>query len=345
MGLRLLQRWSQRLPEVWRSRGLVAWALRPVAFIYGQLVAVRRWAYALGLFKSSKVPALVIVVGNVVAGGAGKTPVTMALVRHLSQQGLRVGVISRGYGRKTQDTRAVSVASLPMEVGDEPLLIHQSTGVPVWVGRQRVQAALGLLAAHPEVQILICDDGLQHLALARDIEICVMDERGIGNTWLLPAGPLREPWPRAVDWVLHTGPSGLGGGFQAHRQLGLQAIASDGHTVALSSLKNQRLNAVAGLARPQAFFEMLRQAGLTLDTTLALPDHHDFQDWAARQNEGIWLCTEKDAAKLWPFEPKALAVPLVISPEKAFWAALDARLVQMGSGPHTGKGTSSSPDL
>jgi tetraacyldisaccharide 4'-kinase len=304
-----------------------------VAAIYGALMVLRRRAYAAGLFKTRRVPALVIVVGNVVAGGAGKTPVTIALAKHLNSKGLQVGVISRGHGRKTRDARAVTLNSHPLDVGDEPLLIHQATGVPVWVANARADAALGLLNAHPQVQVLICDDGLQHLALARDLEICVMDERGTGNGWLLPAGPLREAWPRRVDWVLHTGPSpsATGAGdrltpqYMATRRLADHAITATGQRITLTELSQRPLHAVAGLARPEAFFQMLRQSGLSLATTTALPDHHDYQDWQARPDL-TWLCTEKDAAKLWPHEPGALAVPLVVTPENSFWAALDARL-------------------
>lgn len=323
----------QALPRVWQRRGPIAWALRPVAAIYGPLMVLRRRAYAAGLFKTRRVPALVIVVGNVVAGGAGKTPVTIALAKHLNSKGLQVGVISRGHGRKTRDARAVMNDSHPLDVGDEPLLIHQATGVPVWVARARADAALGLLQAHPQVQVLICDDGLQHLALARDLEICVMDERGTCNGWLLPAGPLREAWPRPVDWVLHTGPTRsaapsndhLPRQYLATRQLADHAITATGQRISLTELSQRPLHAVAGLARPEAFFQMLRQSGLSLATTTALPDHHDFQDWQARPDL-TWLCTEKDAAKLWPHEPGALAVPLVVTPENGFWAALDARI-------------------
>lgn len=323
----------QALPRLWQGRGPVAWSLRPVAAIYGALIAMRRMAYGRGLFNTRRVPALVIVVGNVVAGGAGKTPVTIALAQHLQARGLRVGVISRGHGRQTRDARAVTHDSHPMDVGDEPLLIHQATGVPVWVARARADAALGLLQAHPQVQVLLCDDGLQHLALARDLEICVMDERGVGNGWLLPAGPLREAWPRRVDWVLHTGPSPSVSGaedgqvphFLATRQLADHAITATGQRIALSELINRPLHGVAGLARPEAFFQMLRESGLSLSSTTALPDHHSYRDWPA-QPERTWLCTEKDAAKLWPHEPSALAVPLLVTPEEGFWSALDARL-------------------
>lgn len=323
----------QRLPRVWARRGPVAWALLPIAAVYGMLVALRRWGYAAGVFQTRRVPALVVVVGNVVAGGAGKTPVTIALAKHLLAQGWRVGVISRGHGRQTLDVRAVTRNSSPRDVGDEPLLIHQATGVPVWVASARADAAQALLQAHPEVRILICDDGLQHWALARDLEICVMDERGLGNGWLLPAGPLRETWPRTVDWVLHTGPqlsvSAGVGGYRAQRQLADHAVGADGRRIALSTLKGQAVDAVAGLARPEAFFDMLRQSGLTLAHTTALPDHHDFEDGSPANTGRTLLCTEKDAAKLWPHEPRALAVPLVITPESDFWTSLDARIAQL----------------
>ncbi|PIT82156.1 tetraacyldisaccharide 4'-kinase [Limnohabitans sp. 15K] len=324
----------QHLPRVWLRRGPVAWALRPVAAIYGGLIALRRLGFAMGFFKTQRVPALVIVVGNVVAGGAGKTPVTMALAKHLLARGFKVGVISRGHGRQTRDTRAVTSKSKPLDVGDEPLLIHQATGVPVWVGRARADAAMGLLQAHPEVQILLCDDGLQHLALARDIEICVLDERGIGNGWLLPAGPLRETWPRPVDAVLHSGPEVAAlsaGAYHAPRQLADHALTADGRRIPLQSLTTDNappLHAVAGLARPEAFFEMLRQSGLPLASTTALPDHHDYQDWPA-QPEKTWICTEKDAAKLWAHEPGALAVPLVVTPVSGFWDMLDTRIDEL----------------
>lgn len=324
----------QHLPRVWLGRGPVAWALRPVAAVYGGLIALRRLGYTAGLFKTQLVPALVIVVGNVVAGGAGKTPVSIALAKHLLAQGFKVGVISRGHGRQTRDTRAVTSKSNPLDVGDEPLLIQQATGAPVWVGRARADAAIGLLQAHPEVQILLCDDGLQHLALARDLEICVMDERGVGNGWLLPAGPLRETWPRPVDAVLHTGHqvAALGAGaFHAPRQLADHALTVDGERIPLQSLTHSNappLHAVAGLARPEAFFEMLRQSGLQLASTTALPDHHDYQDWPT-QPDKTWLCTEKDAAKLWAHEPGALAVPLVVAPESGFWDMLDTRINEL----------------
>ena len=318
----------QLLPRVWTSRGLFAWLLWPISWVHGAVLAARSLVWRMGWRQSHRLPVPVIVVGNVVAGGAGKTPLTMALVQHLQQRGWHVGVISRGHGRQTRDTRAVMPNSLPNDVGDEPLLIRQKTGAPVWVAATRAEAGRALLHAHPEVNLLVCDDGLQHWALARDLEICVMDERGVGNGWLLPAGPLREPWPRPVDLLLHTGANGLPGGFQAQRQLAPMAHDGQGRSLALSSLTGQPVDAVAGLARPEAFFAMLRATGLQLQIATALPDHFDYAHGAPAATDRPLLCTEKDAAKLWQHQPQALAVPLVLTPEAAFWKALDQRLAE-----------------
>lgn len=323
----------QWLPEQWLGRGLAAQCLRPVSWLYGTLAWAKRLAYRQGWLASHRVQATVIVVGNVVAGGAGKTPTTIALVQHLLQRGWTLGVVSRGHGRQTTDTRPVQAHSTPTEVGDEPLLIAQATGVPVWVGASRAEAARQLLLAHPGTQIVVCDDGLQHLALARDIEICVMDERGVGNGWLLPAGPLREPWPRQVDLLLHTGTPAVTGGFQGQRRLAAQAVRANGERVDLASLQGQAVDAVAGLARPEAFFGMLRDAGLQLAQTHALPDHADFANWPSTPLARPLLCTEKDAAKLWLHQPEALAVPLQLDIEPGFWAALDTLLAERTGTP------------
>lgn len=318
------------LPRVWTHRGPWAWLLLPLSWLYGTLLRLRQAAYHLGWLPSGHPGPLVIVVGNVVAGGAGKTPTTIAIVQHLSQLGLSVGVVSRGHGRRDAQIRCVQATSTAAEVGDEPLLIHRHTRVPVWVGAARLQTARQLLQAHPEVQVIVCDDGLQHLALQRDLEICLMDDRGVGNGWLLPAGPLREPWPRQVDLLLHTHGHTDGRGFAAHRELATQAVNGRGQTCTLQSLAGRPVDAVAGLARPQAFFDMLRARGLTLADAHALPDHHDFADWQPTTTGRPLLCTEKDAVKLWAHQPEAWAVPLHMRPEPAFWQALDARLRRQG---------------
>jgi tetraacyldisaccharide 4'-kinase len=339
--------WRQRLQSAllraWLSRGRLARLLYPVSLLLRALVAARRQLYVWGLLRITRVDAVVIVVGNVVAGGAGKTPTVIAMVRHLQEQGYTVGVISRGYGRSgTECTEVLSDAS-PKNTGDEPLLIKRATEMPVFVGRSRIEAANALLKRYPGTQIILCDDGLQHYALFRDLEICVFDDRGCGNGWLLPAGPLREPWPRGPLvqagqsddrlLVLHTGDNPAFSGFTAQRSLAPMAQCSNGTTIALSALGMRGTNpllAVAGIAQPESFFSMLRTNQVPLAKTLALPDHYDFNSCLRNIYEGYSIiCTEKDAVKLWSTTPEAWAVPLVFVPQPAFFGALTAHVADL----------------
>jgi tetraacyldisaccharide 4'-kinase len=315
------------LQRTWRGRGALAQALRPLSFVYGVLTAARRALYRRGWLRTRSAGIPVIVVGNVVAGGAGKTPVVMALVDHLRTRGLRPGVVSRGYGRQTSDCREVTPGSMPAEVGDEPLLIARRSGVPVFVAPRRIDAAAALRRAHPLTDVIVSDDGLQHLALARDLELCVFDHRGVGNGWLLPAGPLREPWPRAVDFVLRTGDTPGVQGYLLERRLAGEAVRADGTRIPLEQLRQRRCCAVAGLASPEAFFAMLRGLGFELVHAEARPDHDPLDAEVMMPEPGTeLLCTEKDAVKLWRHQPRAWAVPLVVAIEPAFWQALDRRL-------------------
>ena len=175
------------LTRAWLSRGPLACALWPVSLLFGALSAVRRGLYRAGVLTSTRLPVPVVVVGNIFIGGTGKTPLTIWLVQALRDAGMRPGVISRGHGSADRLPRAVTAASTPQQVGDEPLLIFQRGGCPVMVGRDRAQAGRALLAAHPDVDVLVTDDGLQHYALQRDVEIVLFDGRGAGNGWLLPA--------------------------------------------------------------------------------------------------------------------------------------------------------------
>ena len=315
------------LQRAWLRRGLLAALLLPVAWLFGLLAAIRRLAYRSGWLSTMRVSVPVVVVGNVVAGGSGKTPVVMALVQHLQSRGIRCGVVSRGYGRDSHDCREVHPGSNARDVGDEPLLLARACGVPVFVAARRADAARALLAAHPSTQIIVSDDALQHYALERDVEVCVFDDRGIGNGWLLPAGPLREPWPRAVDLVVRTpGTQGIEG-HVVQRALADFALAADGAQHPIDRLPARPIVAVAGIANPQAFFDMLRARGIVLAQTVALPDHATFDEPLATLPADVTLlCTQKDAVKLWPSRPDAWAVPLVVTFEESFWLALD-RLV------------------
>ncbi len=304
----LLQRhwWTPR--TTW-----LAALLWPLSRLYGALWAQRRGR--LLQIKPIALPVPVWVVGNLVVGGAGKTPTVLALVQALQAAGRRPGVLSRGYGSAASLAAPVTAASQAAQVGDEPLLIHRRTGVPVWVGRQRVAAAQALCQAHPEVDVLISDDGLQHLALPRDVELLVFDERGAGNGLLLPAGPLREPLasrpPAGVHRVvLYT--SGQSStalpGELATRQLGkawpLRAWwAGDAKAAVpldqlhLDHLRGKPLLAVAGLAAPEKFFAMLRHANLDI-TPLPLPDHFRYDSLPWPDGTTDVITTEKDAIKL-----------------------------------------------
>jgi tetraacyldisaccharide 4'-kinase len=348
---------SQRLQAAWLEPGGLSAVLRPASWVYGALFALRRFLYQIDIFKSTRLSVPVIVVGNVVAGGAGKTPVVIEIVRHLQSQGWQVGVVSRGYGRevrreagregaKSTQTLEVNAATPVAQSGDEPALIYQSTLAPVFVAASRVAAGQALLAAYPGTQVMVCDDGLQHLALQRDIEICVFDERGVGNGHLLPAGPLREHWPRKVDFVLHAAPTGsavkasgsaasdssTAQSFVLHRRLAAYALRADGSRVPLSALAGSPVHALAGIAKPEAFFDMLRSAGLTLVETTSLPDHYNFNSELLNIHVGKTLIfTHKDAVKIWPQHPIGLAVPLLLDIPPDFYTALLGKLRQTPS--------------
>lgn len=326
------------IQQAWSGRGWLACLVWPLSQLYALAIRVRSYLYLAGIFNSVRVAVPVIVVGNVVVGGGGKTPLVISLARRLKSRGVRVGVISRGYGRKDRSCLEVFSDTAIAACGDEPALIKRATGVPVFVARERADAAAALLEAHPKTQLLICDDGLQHDALQRDIDIVVFDDRGIGNGWLLPAGPLREPWP--TPWrngpklVLHTGQTPAFKGFTSSRRLASHAFARDGSSVLLDSLTGQPLAALAAIARPDAFFNMLRSLGLPLEHTISLPDHHDFSDIQFNMPAGsVVLCTEKDAVKLFALPAFAsirlLAVPLEFEPEPAFLDAFDALLAPL----------------
>lgn len=317
----LLQAWSH---PSWYSRALLA----PWAALYAWVLRWRQRHAAVA--QSVGVP--VIVVGNVVVGGGGKTPVVIELTRHLLSHQLRVGVIARGYGRVGVDTRLVRPSDTAAMAGDEAVLVHRRTGVPVAVGRQRVDAARALLRAYPDVQVIVSDDGLQHQALARNLELLVFDERGLGNGCLLPAGPLREPWPRRADACLVRADTPDLSGFVVTRRLADFALDANQQrhplllACATARAHGLRVQAWAGIAHPEAFFTQLHGMGLNLDATLAWPDHARFDEAPSLAANSLVLCTEKDAVKLWASVPSALAVPLICTLGPDFWDWFDAQM-------------------
>ncbi len=292
--------------------------LWPLSCLFRLLAGLRRAAYRAGLVRSQRLPVPVLVVGNLIVGGAGKTPTTMALVQWLRAQGHHPGILSRGYGRSSPAPRLLTRDTPATEAGDEPLLMHLRTGAPVAVGADRIAAGRLLLAAHPETSVIVCDDGLQHWRLARDAQVIVFDERGGGNGWVLPAGPLREPVPRAVpprSLVLYNAsrPSTpLPGRIARRRLAGVVPLADwwrgEPATLdALHALRDRPVLAAAGMARPDRYFEMLRASGLQIET-LALPDHHAYTTLPWPESTTDVIVTEKDAVKLRPEHMRATRV-------------------------------------
>lgn len=289
-----------KTPLHWRESGALAWALLPVAAVFGILATLRRFAFRRGWLASGHPGKPVVVVGNITAGGSGKTPLVIALVKLLRAHGLRAGVVSRGYGSNTQgDAERVSLVradSDPAEVGDEPVLIARRAGCPVAVSTKRLAAARQL-AACDDVDLIVTDDGLQHYALQRDIEIAVVDGvSGVGNGFLLPAGPLREPVWR-LDTVDHVVVNGDEAGFDVIAT-GCYRLGDEHDLREPGAFASGPLHAVAGIAHPEKFFSLLRSLGLQF-TAHAFPDHHQYgtADFEFEPSSGDIIMTEKDAVK------------------------------------------------
>jgi tetraacyldisaccharide 4'-kinase len=323
------------LTRAWLRRGPLACALWPVSQLFRGLSCLRAGLYRAGILKAGRLPVPVVVVGNIFIGGTGKTPLTIWLAQALGAAGFRPGVISRGHGAEGEAPRAVTVHSDTREVGDEPLLIARRARVPVFVGRKRFEAGRALLAAHPEVDVLLTDDGLQHYALARDIEVLLFDGRGVGNGWLLPAGPLREAPSRRRDVTVVNAPqitpqlaASVGGAPFRMQLVGevAEQLCDPGQRRPLASFVGQRLLAAAGIGNPGRFFTLLRGAGLAF-AELPLPDHYDFRENPfATLDADVILITEKDAVKCGQLEnlkddPRLWVVPVT--------ARIDAALAEL----------------
>ncbi|WP_296750352.1 tetraacyldisaccharide 4'-kinase [Thiobacillus sp.] len=324
-------------PEhLWARTGVLTVLLFPLAALFAVISGVRRLAYRRGWLTPVAVGVPVLVVGNITVGGSGKTPLTIWLVNWLRARGYRPGVVSRGYGGTARGCVDVQADSPPAEVGDEPLLIHLKTAAPVVVGRDRVAAARTLLARHPGVDMIVADDGLQHYRLQRDIELAVIDAaNGLGNGWLLPAGPLREPRSRlrSVDAVVQVvrggaGSQGFSGAWRADYRAGqAYRLRAPQEKIALSKLPACDWLAVTGIGRPQGFFAMLEAHGIRFSPR-AFADHHAFQPQDLPAGAAV-LMTEKDAVKCRAFAGVDWwAVELDVTPESGFVDWLDARIKQ-----------------
>lgn len=289
---------------VWQKRGLVAWLLLPFALLFRLLVALRRGAYRLGILKSIRLPVPVVIVGNIAAGGAGKTPLVLMLAQELARRGRHPGIVSRGYGGAVIGVREVQASDGADLVGDEPLLLRRRAGCPVFVGRDRVAAGQALLAAHPDCDVILGDDGLQHYRLARDVEIAVVDRRLLANPWMQPAGPCREPLSRLahVDALVKNGPVEiLVGGVPTYdmRLEGTRFVSLEDPMQARApeGFAGLRLHAVAGIGEPARFFDHLAALGLSCESH-AFPDHHRYAACDLDFAGDAILATEKDGVKL-----------------------------------------------
>lgn len=323
-----LERWLLRR---WYGGVAPGPGLRLLSLVYGGLARLRASFYRRGLFKVHRLRVPVIVVGNLVAGGSGKTPLTIALARGLAAQGWHPGIVSRGYGRRSQEPVRVR-PELPAEVcGDEPLLIARQTGLPVFVDSDRVAAARRLVAEG--CNLIIADDGLQHRRLGRDIEIEVIDgERRHGNGRLIPAGPMRERATRRVDFRVINGGQAGEGEWPMRLVLADAQPLEGGSARPLSSFAGQAVHAVAGIGNPGRFFQALRDVGIA-PIEHAFPDHHAYDAADLRFTpDAPLLMTEKDAVKCTDFAlNRAYAVPVRADLPAGLFAALRERLADWSS--------------
>jgi len=312
---------ERRLTELWYGDRARPSLLQPLAWAYRALLGLRLRAYRSGLAHSASAGKPVVVVGNLTVGGTGKTPLTLWLARALRERGLRVGIVARGYGSHDDHApRQVASHSRWQQVGDEPLLLARRSGCPTVVGIDRLAAARVLAAEG--VDVILSDDGLQHLRLARDCEIVVIDgARGTGNGRLLPAGPLRDPVRRLreVDAVVVNGPATHGSlaALLPSRTLTMQLVATEVVSVdertrrPLESFRGERVHAVAGIGHPQRFFDQLRAHGVQV-IEHAFPDHHPLVAADVEFADALpVLMTEKDAVKCTSFaNPRLWYVPV-----------------------------------
>ncbi len=320
----------------WSRKGPLNILLLPLSLLFGAVAMLRRCAYRFGLLPSGHPGVPVIVVGNLSAGGSGKTPFVIWLVQWLQSQGRRPGVVSRGYGRVDAGLNEVEEGSTAAEVGDEPLLVHRKTGVPVVVGADRLAAAGHLRERHPEVDVIVSDDGLQHYRLRRDLELVLADGAELfGNGWLLPSGPLREPRARlrAADALVITHRDDSAATVSApvpvfgvrHRPAGFRRLADGAHAAALPDMGGRDIQAVSGIARPQGFFALLDRLGVA-HRPHAFPDHHRFAAADIGRDAAV-VMTEKDAVKCQAFAgPDWWALELAVVPDPALPDWLKAKL-------------------
>jgi len=327
----------KKAPAWWFEGKLPPWWARALAGVYARAVTVRRWLYRRGFKRVKEVPVPVIVVGNLIAGGSGKTPLVIALSERLRSAGFTPGIASRGYGREDARTpRWVEADTSPRLGGDEPVLIARRTGVKVRVDADRVAAAQALVKAGCD--IVICDDGLQHARLHRDLEIEVIDgQRGYGNGRLLPAGPLREPIVRAEACQFRVLNQGNGVAWVPefpHWPMSIDHAhatpLNGGRALSLHHFHGQRIHAVAGIGHPERFFTLLRGHAIAV-VPHAFPDHYHYRPEDLRFSSDLAiLMTEKDAVKCAAFATDHMyCIPISARLPEAFWVTLLDRVSRL----------------
>lgn len=309
------------LENMWYGKGVLKWLFYPLSLIYRMISSIRRKYLIKYVQKKNTIP--LIVVGNVSVGGVGKTPLVIALAKKLTEQGLRVGIVSRGYGsKKNHSPYKIQIDDCPKDVGDEPLLIAQKTLCPVVIARKRVEA-VAYLEQNTKTQVIISDDGLQHYAMGRTIEIAVIDGmRQFGNGLCLPAGPLREtPYRlKTVDFVVVNGNSLKDSYTMVLQPQEIRQLTSK-KVVTLDALKGT-IAAIAAIGNPARFFTTLKQLGLNVNHYV-FPDHYTLQARDLHCPEDHIIMTEKDAVKCQQFATDEMYyLPVEAHVEEAFWNAL-----------------------
>ena len=328
----------RRTPAWWfdAQQPVPLWA-RAIEPVYAAASGLRRSLYRRGWLRSRRMPVPVLVIGNLTAGGSGKTPLVIAIARDLQQAGWQVGVATRGYGRDAADTPLwVTAQTDPALGGDEPVLIARRSGARVRADADRAAAAQALVDA--DCNVVLCDDGLQHYRLARDVEIEVVDaRRRYGNGRLLPAGPLREPAARGAQWAFRiwnlgdadsaAGSDSPFGHWPMQLHIGAAEPLLHGRAIPLQRFAGQRVHAVAGIGDPERFFATLRGQGIAV-VPHAFGDHHRFQPADLQFGSDLpVLMTEKDAVKCHAFaNERHFAVPVEARLPEAFWLALRQQL-------------------
>ncbi len=328
----------RRLDHLWYSKNPIAFLLLPLGLLFGAVTALRRVAYRAGLKRTRRFEVPVLVIGNITVGGTGKTPLVIWLADYLRQRGFRPGIVARGYGGGARHwPQQVRPDSDTATVGDEAVMLAARTGCPMCVGPDR-PAAVAALLAHTDVNVVLSDDGMQHYALARDIEIAVIDgERRLGNGFLLPAGPLREPASRLarVDMVVVNGQGGNGEFSMKLHQPGV--VSLDGQTRGrLEDFSERKVHAIAGIGNPERFFCLLERHGLNI-VRHPFPDHHVFTEKDLLFDEELpILMTEKDAVKCRRLPCRdCWVVPVDAQPDAAFVHRLSVMLKDIIDGQET----------